>query len=628
MIEDTTTTKQKFLVCVSASPSSAKIIEWTAKTAKVFNAEWVALYIETPDTLRLGNSANELLKKNVALAKSLGGVFVQIEGYQIAQSVVEYAKQADITNIVIGKSRNKRTLKTYFEKSLEDKIIALLDNIEVHIIPDTAEKRSFREPKLKGKFRFQDIFKSVLFLILATGVCFLLKALRLDEVNFILVYVLTMILTSVFTNGYIYGIGVAIVGVFVFDFLFVEPCYDFHPIDIDYLFRMFAILAVSVIIGMITTRMKTRSSHAIRREKHLGNLHVLSQKIIKVKDLDEILKMLVEYFKESLKLSVCIHNQESENTVIKQVFSSGQAAGKLTENHPELQSYYAPLRSNDKVFFVAEIDCTNVVDLDEEEHTFIKMALAQFALAIEKQMLSDSQKQVLVSMEKEKTRSNLLRSVSHDLRTPLTTIYGSATTIANEDLDKATTKTLADSICEDSDWLIRMVENLLLVTKISGDGASLKKQAEAAEEIIAEAVARVKAHFDICNIKTSIPDELLLVPMDGMLIEQVLINLLDNSVKYSGDRTVEIALYRQGDSAVIQVSDDGKGITEKEILAIEKGETEGTEKISDGKKGMGIGLSLCHTIIKAHGGSISAQNKASGGAVFTIILPMEENANE
>ncbi len=628
MIEDTTTTKQKFLVCVSASPSSAKIIEWTAKTAKVFNAQWVALYIETPDALRLGNSANELLKKNIALAKSLGGEFVQIEGYQIAQSVVEYAKQADITNIVIGKSRNKRTLKTYFEKSVEDKIIALLDNIEVHIIPDTAEKRSFQEPKKRNEFSPYDILKSLIFLLLATGVCFLLQAFKLDEVNFILVYGLTVILTSIFTQSYLYGVFSAIAGVLLVEFLFVEPYYGFHPIDTEYLFRLLTMLTVSIIMGTVTAKMKNRSARAIRREKYLENLHALSQKIIKVRGLDNIIKTLVEYFAESLKLNACIHSQESENTIVAQVFSNGQTAGKFTKNHSELQSYYVPLHSNDKVFFVVEIDCMNVSDLDEEERTFIKMALAQFALAIEKQMLSDSQKQVLVSMEKEKTRSNLLRSVSHDLRTPLTAIFGSATTIANEDLDKATTKTLADSICEDSGWLIRMVENLLLVTKISGDGVSLKKQAEAAEEIIAEAVARVKARFEGCNIKTSIPDELLLVPMDGMLIEQVLINLLDNSVKYSGDKTVEISLCRQDDNAVIKVSDNGKGITEKEILAIEKGETEGAEKISDGKKGMGIGLSLCHTIIKAHAGSISAQNKASGGAEFTITLPMEENANE
>lgn len=618
----------KFLVCVSASPSSAKIIEWTAKTAKAFNAKWVALYIETPNTLRLGEIANEHLKSNITLAKSLGAEFIQIEGYNVASSVAEYSKQADITNIVIGKSRNRKTLRNFFEKSLEEQIIDRLGNIEVHIVPDTDEKNNFHEPKAKSKFIVFDILKSIVFLLIATGICFLFKALNFNEVNFILIYTLTVIITSIFTQGYIYGICSTVVGVLLFDFFFVEPYFAFHPIDTDYIFRLVTMSALSIMMGMITSKIKTRSVRAVKREKYLEDLHALSQKIIKVRGYTEIMEMLTDYFSTTLKLNIHIYNNEDANEIVEQVFLSGRTAGKFTKTHPELNTYYVPVKTNDKVLAVLGIDCENVENLDENERTFIKMATAQFALALEKELLHDSQEQALISIEKEKTRSNLLRSVSHDLRTPLTAIYGSASTIANENLDKATVKTLAENICEDSNWLIRMVENLLLVTKINSGSVSLKTQLEAVEEIIAEAVAKVKARDSEINIKVAIPDELLLVHMDGMLIEQVILNLLDNSVKHSGTDIIEIKLTKEENNAVITVSDKGKGISEKEILAIEKGTAEGNNNVSDGKKGMGIGLSLCHTIIKAHNGKIIAKNKTKGGAEFSIILPIGEQNNE
>ncbi len=624
----------KFLVCVGPSPSSAKIIEHTAKMAKAFNAKWVALYIETPDTLNLSSSSNKSLKSNVELARALGAEFVQIEGYNIAIAVAEYSKEANVTNLVIGKSRNKKTLKSYFQKSLEEQIISLLEDVEVHIVPDVSEKSNFNEPKSKSKFHLSDLLKTLAFWAVATGVCFALQSFGFIETNFILLYALTVILTSLFTHGYIFGIISSVLSVLSFDFLFVEPNFAFHLIDSNYLIVLVTMFCVSVVMSMATANVKNKSHRAVRREKRLEDLHVLSQKIIKIQGYKQIISALEEYFANTLKLPVEFFDESlirnaKEDSVLSKSFEKGEDFGKFSNNEPELDFLYIPVKTTSAVLGVLAIDCKEILEFDEEERTFIKMAISQFALAIEKQLLQDAQKRSLILFEKEKTRSNLLRSVSHDLRTPLTAIYGSASTILNENLSEETVKQLAQNICEDSEWLIRMVENLLAVTKINGDNLTLKKQPEIAEEIILEAVARVKSRHGANNIKVTLPTEILFVPMDGLLIEQVIINLLDNCVKYSPqDKLIELTLHQEEQSAVFTVSDNGNGITQKEISAIEEGLVEGSESSSDRKKGMGIGLSLCHTIIKAHGGKITARNKKSGGAEFIITLPMGENNNE
>lgn len=241
----------------------------------------------------------------------------------------------------------------------------------------------------------------------------------------------------------------------------------------------------------------------------------------------------------------------------------------------------------------------------------------------EKEALEEKQ-EVIVESEKEKMRGNLLRAISHDLRTPLTAILGSASVIRDsENISEETIKELADGIYNDSNWLIRMVENLLYVTRISGEGTKLKKAEEVVEEIVGEAVGRVKHKYPEADIKIKIPDELLIVPMDSMLIEQVLINLIENSLKYAEDNgRVWIDVWENDSRAYFKVSDRGKGIPEsmmKNLFNMGKANQD-----THNSRGMGIGLCLCKSIINSHGGNIEAENNEYGGASFTFWLNIEE----
>ena len=241
----------------------------------------------------------------------------------------------------------------------------------------------------------------------------------------------------------------------------------------------------------------------------------------------------------------------------------------------------------------------------------------------EKEALEEKQ-EVIVESEKEKMRGNLLRAISHDLRTPLTAILGSASVIRDsENISEETIKELADGIYNDSNWLIRMVENLLYVTRISGEGKKLKKAEEVVEEIVGEAVGRVKHKYPEADIKIKIPDELLIVPMDSMLIEQVLINLIENSLKYAEDNSrVWVDVWENDGKVYFKVSDRGKGIPEsmmKNLFNMGKANQD-----TRNSRGMGIGLCLCKSIINSHGGNIEAENNEYGGASFTFWLNIEE----
>ena len=226
--------------------------------------------------------------------------------------------------------------------------------------------------------------------------------------------------------------------------------------------------------------------------------------------------------------------------------------------------------------------------------------------------------------EKEKMYADLLRAVSHDIRTPLTGIVGATNVLLEQDsgLTKEQRLQLLRSTNEDAQWLIRIVENLLSITRINAEEARVKKAPEAAEEVIGSAVAKTHKHYPDVDVQVSVPDELMLVPMDPLLIEQVLVNLMENAVIHGGTSRIDIALTQQGEDAVFTVADNGRGIPLHLLGKLFDGAAR-SDRTSDGKRSMGIGLSVCRTVVQAHGGTIRGENKKDGGACFTVTLPMK-----
>jgi two-component system sensor histidine kinase KdpD len=646
----------KLLVCIGPSPSSARCIRWTARAAKAFHAHWIALYVEDIESGRLTKQQQKTIRANMDLASKLGAEVVTLTGHDIAISISEYAKLSGITNIVVGKSRNKKTLKNLFDIAFEDKLISLLPNIEVHIIPSNTARHNYKKPRKTRQnqnfnFSWKDTARTLGLLSASTLLSFVFRVLGIGDPNIIMIYILFVLVISRVTEGYMYGIIASIISVLAFNFFFTEPYYTFNAIQAGYPITFLIMLLAALITSTLTVHIKTDAKLAVQREHRTEVLYEINKKLLATQGLDNIVALTNEYIVNLFNRSVVFFtidpehgedgsamqaeedvnasflNSADEKAVAHWVFLNQKRAGAGTDTLMGAKAFYMPVISHGKVLAVWGISCAKG-NLDHNSRLFLRMIASQVAMALERQHLSDEQRTILVESEKEKMRSTLLRAISHDLRTPLAGILGASSAILEngKNLDEDTRNKLIANIQEESQWLIRMVENLLSVTRINEGTSKVTKSPEAAEEVVGEAVNRIKQRFPQREIIVHVPEEFLEVPMDGTLIIQVLINLLENAIKYSPDNSpVEIHLKKNGEWAQFEVLDRGKGISDEDFPYLFTNYAPNTNKSSDSSRGMGIGLSICMTIIKAHNGKMEAENRKEGGAVFRFALPLKGN---
>lgn len=650
----------RFLVCISPSPSSAKCIRWTARTAEAFRAPWTVLYIETPESANYDEEQNENIRKNMDLAARLGAQIVNLNGYDVAATVSEYAKLLGVTNIVIGKSKIKKKLGDLFKTNFEDKLISLMPNTEIHIIPDNGTVKPCKTTKMINlkknlSFSLRDTLKTIAMLILATMLSLKLRELGIGDQNVIMMYILSVLIISSITTGYAYGVAASVLSVLIFNFLFVEPYFTFIAIQPGYPVTFLFMLLVALITSALMLRIKKQAMLAVTRERKTEVLYDINKKLLITRGLDRIIQLINEYISELYNRSIIFYLEDpangkqgfikqspldpdssfmlspDEQAVAHWVFVNKKRAGAGTDTLMGAGAFYMPIISQGNVLGVLGVSCANGILLNRDNRSFLRMIASLVAMALERQGLSDEQKSMLVESEKEKMRSNLLRAISHDLRTPLTGILGASSAILENKvtLDEETHDKLITNIKEDSQWLIRMVENLLFVTRINQGTMNVTKTPEAAEEIVAEAAGRVRARFKNCKINVKVPEKLLMVPMDGTLIEQVIINLLENAIKHSANGSpIEVVVSRNYSFAIFEVIDSGEGISQQDFPHLFEGYTVNRSKSSDSSRGMGIGLSICMSIVKAHNGEMVAENRKSGGAVFRFMLPLKEEGKQ
>jgi len=650
----------KFLVCISPAPSSAKCIRWAARNAEAFHASWTVAYVETAEGFDSSEKMKKALQANLELAERMGAEIVTLAGYDAASAIAEYAKLSGITNIVIGKTRKRKNLMNYFKTNFEDKLILLLDETEIHIISDSSSSKTYRKTFRNSLtssivLSWGDTIIMFLLLIGATLISLGLRKLGINDRIIIMVYLLSVLIISRTTSGYFYGISSAVLCALTFNFLFIEPYYTFSIIQEGYLFTFLIMMMVALITSALTARIKTQVKLATERERRTEILYEINKKLLATRGMKNIVDLTNDYLINIFNRSSIIYTKDpavekipffkqspndpdssymtsdDEQAVAHWVFVNQKKAGCGTDTLMGAGAFYLPVISQKKVLGVIGISCANQKALSQNSRFILRMLASQLAMALERQNLSDEQRNIQVESEKEKMRGNLLRAISHDLRTPLTGILGASSAIleSGELLDKITRNKLIYGIKEDSQWLIRMVENLLSVTRINEGTMNVTKMPEAVEEIVSEAINRIKARMPDSEISVKVPDELLVVPMDGTLIEQVLINLIENAIKHSGKNTlVSVTVKKNNNDAVFEVSDNGYGIPESELPYIFDVISAKVNRSTDSSRGIGIGLSICMSIINAHRGKMEALNKDDGGAIFRFSLPIKENADE
>jgi len=313
-----------------------------------------------------------------------------------------------------------------------------------------------------------------------------------------------------------------------------------------------------------------------------------------------------------------------ETVAVQRALETGLPTGSGTDECVFSSFKYTPLISDGQAFAVVGVLFDTSAPPSEQTRKAVDLIIKRAAVAIAKQRLADNQQQIRMETEAERIRGNFLRAISHDLRSPLTAIIGACSALETESmtLDPQTRAQLIRDIAEEAAWLLRMVENLLSVTRVSADGPALKKNAEPVEEVVGEALDRAYKRFPGVSFHVELPRELMIVPMDPTLIVQVLVNLIENAVKYGGtEERIDMRVLEEDGSAVFIVRDYGRGLSENEIDSLF---TPSAFKVGDSTHGLGLGLSICRSVIRAHGGEIHGGNDTGGGAVFRFTLPMED----
>lgn len=647
-------TSDQVLACISSSPSSARIIRTAARMAEVYHSKWTALYVENTKSLGLSKADKERLNENFNLAEQLGGEVVTIYGDNVVEQIIKYAEFRNITKIIIGKNhKNTTKLFHFYAKDIVDKLMECNAYIDVYAIPNASSENKKREVKqdLKQKFsRFTliDILKAIIIMAVATAIAKIFDFIGFTEANVIMVFILGVIIVYMTTKGYIMGIAASIVGVLLFNYFFTAPRYSFQFYDKNYLATFPIMLIVAFIVGTLTNKIQMEALNSSTREKRTQTLYRVSAKLLSAVGASEVVSIGIKYISRLVgRTIVCylvredklidapfIYNADKkkkddtllskdENAVAYWGFLNQKECGSGTDTFYRAKGYYFPIRIKGKVLGIIGVSCTEGF-LSPEQKFIVETVTSQIAIALDREILSNQEEASKMEIERERLRSNLLRSISHDLRSPLAGIKGAISTILEngEYISEQTKNELLNGIYDDTEWLIRLVENLLSMTKFDEGKMEIKKEIELVEEVISEAVHRSSKYFKEHKIKISIPEKVIMVPMDGSLIEQVIINLLDNAVKFSEKGSViEIKVCENKSDVIFQVIDNGAGISEDILPNIfERFFTNGS-KISDSRRGVGLGLSICKSIVEAHGGKISAANREEGGAIFSFNIP-------
>ena len=643
-------TDEHILVCLSSSPTNAKIIRTASRMANAFKGTFTALFVETSDFPNMSEEDKKRLRDNIHLAEQLGATIETVYGDDVAFQITEFARLSGVSKIVVGRSTAKR--KHIFAKpTLTEKMLVLSPNLDIYVIPDkeTVPYKIKKKQHYKWKFVPLDLIKSILVLCAATLIGYIFDLFGFSEANIIIVYILGVLVTAVITTNRIYSLASSVISVFVFNFFFTYPRYTFHTYGLEYPATFIIMFVAAFITSTLATKIKRNARQAAQvafRTKVLFDTNQLIQKsegeqnIIDV-TVHQLIKLLdrdiVVYLAKDASLSepriysprgIEQHNEayisDNERIVAEWVFKNNQRAGATTGTLSSAKCLYLAIRMNDNVYGVVGI----VIDeepLEEFENSIMLSILGECALALENEKVAKEREKAAILAKNEQLRANLLRSISHDLRTPLTSISGNAgILLSNGDTLKQEKKQQLYSY-DDALWLINLVENLLAVTKIEEGSMHLKMSAELMDEVITEALHHVNKKKDEHTIKVVQTEDFILAKMDARLIVQVIINIVDNAIKYTPTgSTITISTTKKDKQVIVDIADDGPGIPDQAKERIFDMFYIAPNEVVDSHRSLGLGLALCKSIINAHGGEISVLDNKPKGTVFRFTLPAEE----
>ena len=640
---------ERILVCVSEDPRSAGLVRYTKRIADRIRAPWTVLSIETRRTSRLSEVDRDRIADTLRLAERLGGEAVTVPGgsWHVADDIVAYAKANNVTQIVIGKSERPRWFEILNGSVVHD-LLRRSGNIRVQVIcgeeiaGDPIPKKTERTAEPPPALNPVPYLVALAGVAAALGVAWLLRP-RLGVESVDLIFLVPIIATAV---GY--GLGPSLVASLAaslsYNFFFLPPLFTFTIADGTNVAAFVSFAVVSVIVSNVAGRVRSQAVIAVNRASTTEALYAFSRKLASTVTVDDVLWATAYQIASMLKVRVVLLLPENGSIAVNAgyppedsldasdlaaatwAWKNDRAAGRGADTLPGAQRLFLPMRTGRATVGVVGIDSDKPGPLlTPDQRRLFDALIDQAALAIERVHLVEDADRVARTMETERLRSALLTSISHDLKTPLAAVLGSASTLRDfsANLNEAQQGELLGTIIDESERLNRFIANLLDMTKLESGAVTPNVSLHDLSEIVGSTLRRASRILSQHEVQVDLAADLPMLLLDAVLFEQVLFNLLDNAAKYApSGTTIRIQSRREKESVWLQILDEGDGIPATDLEHIFD-KFYRAQKGDQVRAGTGLGLAISRGFVEAMGGTITAANRNDrSGAVFTLRMPI------
>ena len=616
---------ERLLVCVGPSPFSAQLVRATARLAGRLGAEWTAAFVETPEYGGMSEEARARVAAALRLAEQLGGNTITLTAAGVSAAVLHYARSSNVTTIVTGKPAGALWRRLLFP-SLVDDLLRESGDIEIHALRPPPETQAVRAPRISAPSKAKDHVAAMVVVAVCVVFSLLLRE-SLEPANLVMIYLLGVVAVGMFARRQV-ALWASVVSVAAFDFFCVPPYLTFAVSDYQYLVTFGAMLTVGLTISGLTVKLRGQAARAIDRETRTQALYRFTRELAAEGEIFALARRATELLHEAFQSPAMIVLAErgqvhfrrrttdqlivpaTEESIAQWAFDHGQAAGRGTDTLSGATALYLPLRGHGVMVIVA----------GPEQQAQLELFAYQTALALDRVQAAKAARESEVRIKTEEMRSGLLSAVSHDLRTPLASITGAATSLLGqgEKFSAETRQELLESIADEAERLGRLVNNLLEMTRLDSGTAPVARDWYSVEEMVGATLQRLTKILAKHPVATRLPEDLPLAYVDEVLIGQVLANLLENAAKYTPAGTaIEIAASAEGDTVTVAVSDRGPGFAAEDVGRVFEKFYRGR---ADGVRGVGLGLAIAHAIVTAHGGTMEAANRPEGGAQIRFTL--------
>ncbi|MFH1805891.1 MAG: sensor histidine kinase KdpD [Pseudomonadota bacterium] len=640
-------TQERLMVCLNESPVAKKLVRTAKRMAERQRLPWIALHVETPRDDRMSDTEKDDIAEALRLAEQLGAEIVTLQAEaHLAREISVIAAKRNVTRLLIGRPR-RRSWTGLFRENVARKLLENAEGFDVTVIAVDAEERkrsfvsdAFFEPGSWRQRSFLWMFGSV---SVAT-VLALIAETHLPLGNLSLIYLLAVLLTAI-RCGMWPSIATSLVSFVAYNFFFTVPYYTLSVFHREQLITIVFFLIVSVIVGNLAGRLRLQIDAMKISGKRTANLYDFSRKIAAAASLDDVLWAAVHHVAATLDCQSMVLQPGKDGTLeiaaayppedqlglkdwgaAEWAWEHSKPAGWRSDTLPAAEWLFMPMNTPQGSLGVVGVRFkADTRALGPSQRRLLEALVDQVAVAVERTRLATDIEEARLLTETEQLRAALLSSISHDLRTPLVSIIGSATTLTSYDdlMGSEDRQQLTQTILEESERLNRFVQNLLDMTRLGYGALQPKKEWSDLAEIIGRAVKHAGKFAGMRSVEVQISTDLAPIHVDPVLIEQVLFNILDNAVKHTAsDGVITIRTKTGGDRVVIEISDDGVGIpveAREAVFDVFYRVRAGDRQVA----GTGLGLSICRGFVEAHGGCVRALAGSNDrGTTIEITLPV------